>query len=489
MPTEENNWPYIEEGDEEYPASHTSQVDAIDESVAGVEGAVDGQVIQSSLDGLVVPVAPGVGVVDAIDPAETETPVQDAIDAVKAVGETGIGYGGATGGAGGILYPPGRISTPGEITDAGGIRHIGAGMPSTEIQLTDSTADLFSVAGKKDLAYSYWDQLTFFGGSGGTRSSGSAFHLTADEGGIPSFNIGAVGFHMWGSAPVIHFDGADAYGSTWGHLFSKGDGHQGPFFKANNCTVYALSVGSMHPGPLDPTAYALDCVDAEMAAHIDVVNSGSSAGRLLRHTGSGRAEGVEISWANSEPNGGDETPIDHAVYLGGLATTTIHHLTLTPRMQVENVIVLGNGPLGNGPANKNIGNVRAGARTNDALGNAYIYLESEPQETSWYWGPASDIDYNGFAESGVIPMADLRPPAPVAALAASGSTTLSSGAGTADTGVATDSGHYDKSINPGAAHVDASLDGSGTTYTIHFAEQSTAVGNPTVTWQLLESQL
>ena len=74
-------------------------------------------------------------------------------------------------------------------------------------------------------------------------------------------------------------------------------------------------------------------------------------------------------------------------------------------------------------------------------------------------------------------------------VAASGSTTLSSGSETADTGVATDSNHYDVNINPGAADIAVSLDGSGSNYVIHIEENTTSVGNPTVDWQLVRSEL
>ena len=74
-------------------------------------------------------------------------------------------------------------------------------------------------------------------------------------------------------------------------------------------------------------------------------------------------------------------------------------------------------------------------------------------------------------------------------LATSGSTTLSSGSGTADTGVATDGGFYDVYVDPGGADIAVSLDGSGTNYTIHIEEHTTSVGNPTVGWQLARSNL
>ena len=74
-------------------------------------------------------------------------------------------------------------------------------------------------------------------------------------------------------------------------------------------------------------------------------------------------------------------------------------------------------------------------------------------------------------------------------LAASGSATLSSGSGTVDTGVGTDSDHYDVNVNPGSADIAISLDGSGSNYVIHLEENTTSVGNPTVGWQLLRSEL
>lgn len=74
-------------------------------------------------------------------------------------------------------------------------------------------------------------------------------------------------------------------------------------------------------------------------------------------------------------------------------------------------------------------------------------------------------------------------------LAASGSVTLSNGKGTDDTGVTTDNGHYTVNINPDNADVAVSLDGSGANYVLHFEENSTQVGSPTVSWQLVRSEL
>jgi hypothetical protein len=114
--------------------------------------------------------------------------------------------------------------------------------------------------------------------------------------------------------------------------------------------------------------------------------------------------------------------------------------------------------------------------------------------------PASDLEqsnatngqhlaWDGSAWVPVDPPTDTDTNTQAYSLAASGSTTLSSGAGTVNTGVGTDSDHYDINVNPGTADIAASLDGSGSNYVIHLEENTTSVGNPTVKYQLLRSEL
>ena len=114
--------------------------------------------------------------------------------------------------------------------------------------------------------------------------------------------------------------------------------------------------------------------------------------------------------------------------------------------------------------------------------------------------PASDLEqssatngqhlaWDGSAWVPVDPPSDTDTNTQAYSLAASGSTTLSSGAGTVDTGVSTDGDHYDVNVNPGAADIAVSLDGSGSNYVIHLEENTTSVGNPTVKYQLLRSEL
>jgi hypothetical protein len=87
------------------------------------------------------------------------------------------------------------------------------------------------------------------------------------------------------------------------------------------------------------------------------------------------------------------------------------------------------------------------------------------------------------------PITDLPGSGSAYSKVAENTTTLSSGSAIADTGVSTDNSNYTINFNPGAANIAATLDGSGTTYAIRFSERGTTVENPTVSWQLLRSQL
>ena len=103
---------------------------------------------------------------------------------------------------------------------------------------------------------------------------------------------------------------------------------------------------------------------------------------------------------------------------------------------------------------------------------------------------ASDLaGANLTASGGQLDATDTDTNTQAYSLTASGSTTLSSGSGTVDTSVTTGSTPHQINVEPGGADIAVSLDGSGTNYVIHIEENTTSVGNPTVGWQLVESNL
>jgi len=69
---------------------------------------------------------------------------------------------------------------------------------------------------------------------------------------------------------------------------------------------------------------------------------------------------------------------------------------------------------------------------------------------------------------------------------ANGTATLSGGVAVVDTGHPTDTtAEYNLLVNPDGCDVAASLDSTGTTYEIHFEENTSSVGNPDVRWRLV----
>lgn len=87
---------------------------------------------QTAWDGLVVPVAPGLGPSDAIDPEKTPTPVQDAIDAVSNASEEIEG--------GQVILPPEPIEEATTIDMKTGVQLLGHGGGSNQYEVNDEPA-------------------------------------------------------------------------------------------------------------------------------------------------------------------------------------------------------------------------------------------------------------------------------------------------------------------------------------------------------------
>lgn len=114
-------------------------VDRIDANQLDVEEIYNKQgstaTMQTAWDGLVVPVAPGLGMVNAVNPEQTATPIQDAIDALPSNGGT-------------VLLPPETVVNEGSIHMRSGVSIQGWGYGFTpdetlsEIYVPNENADL-----------------------------------------------------------------------------------------------------------------------------------------------------------------------------------------------------------------------------------------------------------------------------------------------------------------------------------------------------------
>lgn len=204
------------DGDKVDIAQLVSDLDAGNQRITNVNSLtnnVSDANIQASWDGLVVPVAPGLGMEDAVDPSSTSTPVQDAVDAIDATGS------GAQ--AGTVLLPPESVDEGAPLTNHRKKSFIGWGFASSTIRFTDLSADGLKQDTNEsdDFGDSYWDGLSISGADENNRTGGSAIHFNDHTANY--FNMGIVQFCNWGDPdPVIHFDGGHPFGFDWKYVIS-----------------------------------------------------------------------------------------------------------------------------------------------------------------------------------------------------------------------------------------------------------------------------
>lgn len=170
---------------------------------------------------------------DAIDPANTSTPVQDAVDALNNASTDGYGT---------VLYPPrvenNPIMTPGGIRGYSHQNHIGWGWSSSFIKKEANSNPLLDAGAKPDSRECYWDGLTFEGP--GLGSATEPFLLVNEGSDIP--------FHDFGHVQIWRFNSSDGvikmvdngfFACRWEALRTH---NNGPFISNSAST-------SFHGGP------------------------------------------------------------------------------------------------------------------------------------------------------------------------------------------------------------------------------------------------
>lgn len=179
--------------------------------------AVNDAAIQASFDGLVVPVAPGLGMADAIDPSETATPIQDAIDAIDATEWYNPEFS-----PGAVLLPAGRIEEQGSLTNTVMKSFLGHGIKATEVRFTDLSKPAIEQASVSagDGSQTFWDGIRFNGVDGANRT-GAAIYI--DKPGVRYFDVGRVVFREWND--VIYLDEEcwfECYWDSFGAIYIYG---------------------------------------------------------------------------------------------------------------------------------------------------------------------------------------------------------------------------------------------------------------------------
>lgn len=185
-------------------------------STAQLNNDISDAALQSAFDGLIVPVAEGLGMLDAIKPSST-TPIQDAVDAINTS---------STFDSGQILLPDDTtIQTSGGITGADNIHFKGVSKNSV-IQRTDPSNNLFDVSTGQNANNLKFSRLALDGNN--------------DTGGAPCFdfsnaliegfdlrNVSIKEFHATGATEgIITFSGGGVQGDWTTVSFDNNHGNQ-----------------------------------------------------------------------------------------------------------------------------------------------------------------------------------------------------------------------------------------------------------------------
>lgn len=350
-------------------------------------GAVDGQPIQSGLDGRVVAVAPGVGVIDAIDPADTPTPVGDAYALARDAG------------GGQVILPPEPVENAARIDiDSGvAVNILGTAYRRSRVIFTDTSDHGFVVNSPSNppVPGSYWHNFQISGADVTARTKGATSALYFNHS-PKDFNIGALAFEEWNSSVISGASGSMAYGSTWEHLaFGYGESdNRGTLLELHGQGA-PLQIGQFHAAT--STTDPLITTDQGRHVYLDIgtLNIGGEHGPVIDISG-GSYSILDIGMMNFEPVG-DGTA--SAVYdLAGHVCGRVGP-TLAKTGTVDDVFVLGD------DHGVFIAGVEKGG--NNTINNAVVRVAGPHGEKSpsYYAGYAADIDYGGFSHETVVPLA------------------------------------------------------------------------------------
>jgi len=333
---------------------------------------VEGVQMQAAWDGRVVPVAPGLGPSDAIDPSETDTPLSDAVSIIDEVGEKP--------GKGAVLLPPQQITQDEPVRPSQFIQFLGWGPQTSNVTFTNLSEDGFRVTALKEGKFVYLDGFTISGADKQQRQDGSAIHFANDEASPKQFNIGYIAFREW-IDPVLDFENGSLYGSTWRHLDFGWDGNRGrEILLRKNQSLMGTQIDYISAGNATGDA-VLSTNFAAARIKIGFINIGGSAGQAANIT-SARNGRIYIDGINFESGVSTDKPI---VELQGQAPVRLGHVRNTDATVDSIVRLTANN------ANKIIEHVRNLNGFGATVRTGKIDLASEPAGPSYYFGTTEDI--------------------------------------------------------------------------------------------------
>jgi len=337
-------------------------------SVSTEEVTVKNEAVQAALDGLIVPVGPGLGVSDAINPSNTTTPVQDAHDLV------GVG--------GGLLFPPARIKEQAKLVFQYGSQVWRGWGNATKIEFTDLSAPGVDYQGVNFTDISG----IVFDGSDPTNRTAPVWQYTVSN--PLSQNFGWVRF-INGSDPVIDTTLQQPFSSDWHHV---------SFFGGNAGTNKGRNIhGPLGVGHRIGSTYltatdGFTGLDIGGFCHIGPINVGGNIHTAVDHSGAANLPGV-MGPINYETG---QTFSGAAVRLGGApqaALLPVNIATGTPDYHVELY-----DPGSNPPKSKRILGTQGSRAV--AMVNLADGLPSNAAFASYYFGDSSNVADNSGTATG-----------------------------------------------------------------------------------------
>lgn len=340
--------------------------------------------VKHSWDGLVVPVAPGLDDSAVVDPAETDTPVADAVAVVDAVGEQA--------GFGTVLLPPTTVTEAAPVVPSQFVTFLGWGVHTSAVAFTDRSRDGFRVEHLKDGKFVTLDGFTVDGENRTERTGGSALHFVNDSGASPKqFNIGSLAFRNWVD-PVVHCELGSPFDSVWEHLdfgYDANDGREVVLEREQ--ALLGTQIGYIGAG--NATGDAVLYTDfAGAKIRVGFINVGGSAGQAVRIKAAENGH-VHVGGINFESLGNTGKPI---VSIQGESSTRFDYVQNT-NTTVRSMVQLGF---------KNGNNIFGPLRNNGTVEAGKIEVTDAAAGPSYYFGPSADVTAPAEVSSGVVSFED-----------------------------------------------------------------------------------
>jgi len=340
--------------------------------------------LHAAWDGLVVPWCTGVTPSGAIDPAATQTPIQDAVDTIEANADVDRGEP-----QGIVVLPHRSFGEDGTVTfNDGGVAIISLGnqQGATVNFGNNGDSDAFQFDGD---SYVYLDGFRI---RGGTRSGGSVFHFVNNN--SQQINIGQVDVVNWtsGSDPWIHFDTATAFQSEWGRVAFRGcDADNGTFcthFDGDGGNAFRIRELVMKPASSDPQPFRYGFAGGTVQIdHLNCSGESSNVGLFQGNQG-----GVHIGTIHFE--GADDQNLGNTgIFIQGSMPLTIGEVNLGPTGG-------GGGPSFNKLYDHSSGGNNWLGPATGATGNLTDVVELNGINTpSWFRGSRNDVQNRDGAGS------------------------------------------------------------------------------------------